>query len=138
MEAGKAYLVKSSTALSAPVVLTGKALVTEAVANDFFKGDFNPQAVAVGDKIVAANNIAMNVNKADRIKGFRAFFPSQGGEAKDGTFTVDGESTGIIAIENGELNAIDFNGAVYDLQGRKVSTPKHGVYVVNGKKVVIK
>ena len=138
MEAGKAYLVKPSTALSAPVTLTGKALVTEAVANDFFKGDFNPQAVAVGDKIVAANNIAMNVNKADRIKGFRAFFPSQGGEAKDGTFTVDGESTGIIAIENGKLNAIDFNGAVYDLQGRKVSTPKHGVYVVNGKKVVIK
>jgi len=138
MEAGKAYLVKSSTALSAPVVLTGKALVTEAVANDFFKGDFNPQAVAVGDKIVAANNTTKVVTTADRIKGFRAFFPSQGGEAKDGTFTVDGESTGIIGIENGKATIIDFSGNVYDLQGRKVSTPKHGVYVVNGKKVVIK
>ena len=27
---------------------------------------------------------------------------------------------------------------IYDLQGRRVSNPQHGVYIVNGKKFVIK
>ena len=30
------------------------------------------------------------------------------------------------------------NGEVYDLQGRRVAQPTKGLYIVNGKKVVIK
>ena len=58
-------------------------------------------------------------------------------------------STGIKSIDNGQLT-ID-NGAVYDLQGRKMKNPlltspsggtgnglKPGLYIVNGKKVVVK
>lgn len=30
------------------------------------------------------------------------------------------------------------NGAIYDLQGRKVNNPTKGLYIVNGKKVVVK
>ena len=28
--------------------------------------------------------------------------------------------------------------AVYDLQGRRVNNPQHGLYIVNGKQVVMK
>ena len=46
----------------------------------------------------------------------------------------DEESTGIEqTVSNGEQQ-----GAYYDLQGRRVSTPTRGLYIVNGKKVVIK
>jgi uncharacterized protein YlzI (FlbEa/FlbD family) len=34
--------------------------------------------------------------------------------------------------ENGEVKA------VYDLQGRKVETPTTGIYIINGKKVLVK
>ena len=30
------------------------------------------------------------------------------------------------------------NGAIYDLQGRRVATPAKGLYIVNGKKVMVK
>ena len=41
-------------------------------------------------------------------------------------------------IKNPEFNKLN-TGIVYDLQGRLVvGTPAHGLYIINGKKVVIK
>jgi hypothetical protein len=45
------------------------------------------------------------------------------------------ETTGIRLIDNGQLT---IDNSVYDLQGRKVAQPTKGLYIVNGKKVVIK
>ena len=45
-----------------------------------------------------------------------------------------GETTGIKAIENGQLT---IDNEVYDLQGRRVVNPTKGLYIVNGKKVFI-
>ena len=47
----------------------------------------------------------------------------------------DENVTGIQSIEN-EKSTID--NAVYDLSGRRVAQPTKGLYIVNGKKVVIK
>ena len=46
----------------------------------------------------------------------------------------DNATTGISQIENGELNTED---AVFNLNGQRVAQPTKGLYVVNGKKVVI-
>ena len=46
------------------------------------------------------------------------------------------EVTGIRSIDNGKQSVK--NGAFYDLSGRRVENPQHGLYIVNGKKVVIK
>jgi hypothetical protein len=43
------------------------------------------------------------------------------------------------AIDCGQLTVDSFAGAVYDLQGRKIRKPaKAGLFIVNGKKIVIK
>lgn len=47
----------------------------------------------------------------------------------------DEMTTGIENIEHGSLN---IEHSVYDLQGRRVSKPTKGLYIVNGKMVVIK
>ncbi len=47
---------------------------------------------------------------------------------------IDGEATGIKDVQRSTFNV---NG-YYDLQGRKVVQPTKGLYIVNGKKVVIK
>ena len=45
----------------------------------------------------------------------------------------------VTAIDNGQLTIDDSaNGDIYDLQGRKVSAPSKGIYVKNGKKIVVK
>lgn len=45
------------------------------------------------------------------------------------------EVTGISQIENGELRMED---SVYNLSGQRVAQPKKGLYIVNGKKVMVK
>lgn len=48
----------------------------------------------------------------------------------------DDEVTGIRTIDNGKQSVK--NGAFYDLSGRRVENPQHGMYIVNGRVVVIK
>ena len=49
---------------------------------------------------------------------------------------LDDETTNVISIENGELKIE--NDKYYDLSGRRVLYPTKGIYIVNGKKIVIK
>ena len=134
--AGIAYLIKPTADAPATYVLKDKISAPLAYGDEYFVGSYDPQDVAVGDKLVAAGNKILAVTTAGQIKGFRAYFPaSTGSGAKDATFTIDGESTGIIGID-GEI--IEATGNIYDLQGRKVNKPQHGVYIMGGKKVVVK
>ena len=47
---------------------------------------------------------------------------------------LNGDATGISTIENADMQ----NGEVYNLQGQKVNRAQKGVYIVNGKKVILK
>ena len=49
----------------------------------------------------------------------------------------DGEQTTGIS-EECRVKSEEFAPAIYDLQGRKVAQPKKGLYIVNGRKVVMK
>ena len=59
--------------------------------------------------------------------------PASVAGARNG-FAFGDDATGISNVNVNE----NMNGSVFDLQGRKVSTPGKGLYIVNGKKVVIK
>jgi len=48
---------------------------------------------------------------------------------------TDSETTGINAVKGSELMV---NGSVYNLNGQRVAQPTKGLYIVNGRKVVIK
>ena len=62
-----------------------------------------------------------------------AQLPSGAG-ARQMTLIFDDEITGIQQIQSD----VKLNGDYYDLQGRRVLTPTRGLYIVNGKKVIIK
>ena len=110
---------------------------------------------AGNDYNVTHDNIrAFNINTADsrnpigfykvksnvtNIPGNKAFLVLTNAEAQAKGFVLefeDGGTTGIETIENSKYSAED--GVYYDLQGRRVENPTRGVYIVNGKKVVIK
>ena len=66
-------------------------------------------------------------------KAYLSYNNPEGGNARE--FIGFEEATGLKAIDNGQLT---IDNVVYDLQGRRVSQPTKGLYIVNGKKVVIK
>ena len=60
--------------------------------------------------------------------------------ARGFAFPGDGETTGIecITVTDESLHSNGNAEGIFDLQGRKVSKPTKGVYINNGKKVIIK
>ena len=68
-------------------------------------------------------------------KAYLIYPDPQAGPGNTREFFGFEEATGLKAIDNGQLT---IDNVVYDLQGRRVQNPTKGLYIVNGKKVVIK
>lgn len=97
---------------------------------------------------VPENTLFLNSNKfyysdgTIKMKGYRAYFDFYDllTEIEDGAgvkmfFNIDDEETGIKGIDQGQRTKDD----IYDLSGRKIAQKQQkGIYIVNGKKVVIK
>ena len=66
----------------------------------------------------------------------KAYLQDPGTGAPSFSIEIEGETTGIKVVNLEESS--ENNGQMYDLQGRRVAEPSKGVYIVNGKKVVIK
>ena len=69
-----------------------------------------------------------------QLKGMRAYIEMLNGYPAP-SLTIEGDATGISATLVNSEEIID--NSVYDLQGRKVANPTKGLYIVNGKKIVI-
>jgi hypothetical protein len=50
------------------------------------------------------------------------------------SIVFDGETTGISSVKT----AATIEGNCYDLSGRRVAKPTKGLFIVNGKKIVVK
>ncbi len=64
----------------------------------------------------------------------KAYLQVEGTLSKDFIGFADGVATGIETIDNGWT----VDNEIYDLQGRKVMNPTKGIFIQNGRKVVIK
>ena len=66
--------------------------------------------------------------------------PSTAALARSFVFGNDSETTGIegITIIGTDLQRHNTHEGIFDLQGRKISTPTKGIYIKNNKKVIIK
>ena len=146
IEAGKPYLVKPAADIANPeyndVTLKSTPAQTSGNGNYSFIGTYSPTDLATDHTqlfLGTDGKLYYPANDASKgIKGLRAYFSMPAG-AHIGLM-IDGETTGIDltpALSQGE-------GAWYDLQGRKIvngtlsngKLPK-GLYIVNGKKMVI-
>lgn len=68
----------------------------------------------------------------------KAYFDVEGNVVQTRNFTIvfGGEATGIETVQNTMSNVQ--GSEVYDLQGRCVEQPTKGLYIINGKKIVIR
>lgn len=112
---------------------------TPASFDDAFKGVYAPQSAEGLYGINADGNLQIGSEKAT-INAFHAFYQAAEGQTAPAKISFEGEATGI----NNVAATTVANGAVYDLSGRRVAEKLagaslvKGIYVVNGKKVVVK
>ena len=95
----------------------------------------------INPKTTARNPLGFYRYSGTTIKGNRAFLlidANTSGAKLDG-YDMEDEGTvnGIDEVTTTTVE-VDANAVYYDLQGRRVDHPVRGIYIVNGKKVIIK
>ena len=162
IEAGKPYIIKwtgntewgNPTFTGVTVSSAAPADVEGTAAN--FHGIYTPYSTGGENKsmlYLGANNTLYYPNAAMTINAFRAYFTLNGIEAGPASSSApaavrafvlnfgDGDgATGIISIDNGQLIIDNSMDAWYSLDGRRLTgkPSRAGVYINNGKKIVIK
>ena len=145
LEAGNAYLVRTTTAIVNPTfngVTVKNVTPTNCSGNEKYQliGIYSPLNIDASryGKVFGINNQdkLAKVKENTSIKGMRAYF-LLANSATAAKLNFGGELTGIDAVDNGEAV---MTGKVYNLNGQYVGNSleglKKGVYVVNGKKVL--
>lgn len=140
MEAGKPYVIYANTAISEAIELNNVNITaTEAAAVEFngakFQATYAPLAAGSmeGKYGVAPTGKIQKGSAKASMKGFRGFFELPA-NAQNARLLINGEEvTGIEAIENAESADV-----VFDLQGRRVAQPTKGLYIIGGKKMMVK
>ena len=137
LEAGTPYIIYVENAISslsftnAEVVATA-GNVTQGTAT--FQGTYAPIADMSGKYGVTSKNTIAKGKSGSTIKGFRAYF--EGDNLSNARINAIDESTGISRVF--AADEVLGDQRVYNLNGQHVENAKKGIYIVNGKKVVIK
>lgn len=112
---------------------------TPASFDKAFKGVYAPQSAEGLFGITDKGELQIGGKNA-HINPFHAFYQAAEGQTAPAKISFEGEATGINSVAATTVA----NGAVYDLSGRRVAEKLagaslvKGIYVVNGKKVVVK
>ena len=138
VQAGVPYLVLPTVAATS-IELTGVDLVADAPsaiteAGLAFTGIYEPTKIDQGDLFIAAGNKLKPSNGEGTMKAFRSYFDVVGEGTGAKMFVVDGETTGIVRADG----SIETLGDVYTINGVRVDKPTRGLYIINGKKTIIK
>ena len=103
-----------------------------------YVGVYDNTTFAEGDYFMATKNSVQQIfesNGTDTAKPFRAYFKKKVAAPVKATLLIDGVATSISEI-NGDNN--DAATKIFNLAGQRVQKAQKGIYIVNGKKVVIK
>ena len=144
IEAGKPYLVKPTADITDPVFdfASGIPAGSTTVTGAEFIGLYNAETLAAPNKkqLFLQNDKFYYPGTSDAtLNAFRAYFlvtadVPEAAASRGIEIDADGVSTGIDFIENKATGEVK---VIYDLSGRRVANPSKGLYIVNGKKVII-
>ena len=141
LEAGTPYLLLPTVAFTSKelegVTLVAGEPTAVAEAGLAFTGVYEPTKIDQGDLFIAAGNKLKPSDGESAMKAFRAYFDVVGEGSGAKMFVVDeaaGGATGIVRAD-GSVETLD---EVYTISGVRVNKPTRGLYIINGKKTVIK
>lgn len=147
LDANVPYMIYVATATTNPTFNNktfvdphGADLKAEVLGTAFdFMGTYVNLDVNAGDMFVSGGKFKTATTN-NYVRAFRAYLKSKTEGARQVNIFVDGEEISIAtptAIDGIDVENVD--GNVYNINGQRVNkNVKHGVYIINGKKVVRK
>ncbi len=140
MNANEPYMIKVAANFDA-AILNGATVdfgtPVKTVDNVTFQGVYEGGNIPTGAFFVSGNQLYQAQDATNTIAPFRAYFTTSD-PARELKLDFGGETTGIsdaMRLMNNEQ--LIMNNGVYDLQGRRVAQPTRGLYIVNGRKVLV-
>ena len=141
IEAGKPYLVKPTADVTNPTYsnITLSATPAQSIEDgDYgFVAIYSPTDLAT-DKteqfLKTDGKLYYPTNDGTRLRGLRAYFKTPAGQNARLLFIDDADlATGISNMNRETVT----DNSYYNLNGQRVATPRKGLYIVNGKKLII-
>lgn len=143
IEAGKPYIYHRDLTADTPVAAAVSFDATDAKASapvngGMMKGSFKSITAPDGSYILQTDGMfhrVANGNKSLKVGAYRAYLDMSkvGSEAKTVTMSFDDETTGITDVNAPAEESADT--PIYDLSGRRISSPQRGqIFIFKGKK----
>lgn len=143
IEAGKPYIYHRDLTADTPVAAAVSFDATDAKASapvnrGMMKGSFKSITAPAGSYILQTDGMFHRVasgNKSLKVGAYRAYLDMSkvGSEAKTVTMSFDDETTGITDVNAPAAEPADT--PIYDLSGRRISSPQKGqIFIYKGKK----
>ncbi len=144
IEAGKPYIYHRDLTADTPVAAAVSFDATDAkesapVNSGMMRGSFKSITAPDGSYILQTDGMfhrVANGNKSLKVGAYRAYLNMSkvGSKAKTVTMSFDDETTGITDVN--ALAAEPADTPIYDLSGRRISSPQRGqIFIFKGKKV---
>ena len=144
IEVGKPYIYHRDLTADTPVAAAVSFDATDAkesapVNSGMMRGSFKSITAPGGSYILQTDGMFHRVasgNKSLKVGAYRAYLNMSkvGSEAKTVTMSFDDETTGITDVNAPAAEPADT--PIYDLSGRRISSPQRGqIYIFKGKKV---
>lgn len=140
IEAGVPYLIwleQPVSGLKFTKDISADLTTVEGTTFDFV-GTYTTADANAGDYFIAGGKF-VKATTNNTVKPFRAYLKLKAGQtaARSLTFVVGNEE--VTAIEGLSVERDYTNDAIYNLNGQKLQQPtKRGLYIINGKKVMVK
>ena len=142
IEANEPYMIKVTKDFTGATIAGADinyGSPAKTVGSVTFQGVYNDATIPAGAFFVHDNSLYRADDNTNTIRALRAYFTTTSG-ARELSFSIDGETTAIKSIDNSAISRPD---NCYDLSGRRIATAANGrmakgLYIVNGRKVVIK
>lgn len=146
MKANQPYAIKVASDFSTKEI-TNRTIVattpTQSATKWDFVGIYTNGNIPSDSYFFSGNKLWHATDNNNTIKPFRGYFTYTGANtanlAKSVPFVLDnGETTAIGTINADGQMETKADGVFYNIAGQRVTNPRKGLYIVNGKKVILK
>lgn len=138
--AGEGVLLKGTSNAKVNITLTTDAATADVSSNSLLgttNNEGNLVDIPDGKSIYVLNGNTFKPYTGEKFAPNKAYFAvNNSGESRSFSMSFDDETTGISAVENTKTEVKD--NVYYNLNGQRVANPGKGLYIVNGKKVIMK